>query len=94
MPSEQINTGYYSAITEAIRTEARRILSDGTVTALIGYAAGRRKGAVQPIVITTAQDADKLLFFRRLRQQPGGLPDQGQKGCAQVRPGRDRGQEL
>ena len=62
MPSEQIDTGYYSAITEAIRTEARRILSDGTVTALIGYAAGRRKGTVQPIVITTAQDADKLVF--------------------------------
>lgn len=62
MQSEQIDTGYYSAITEAIRTEARRILSDGTVTALIGYAAGRRKGAVQPIVITTADDSDKLLF--------------------------------
>lgn len=62
MPSEQIDTGYYSAITEAIRTEARRILSDGTVTALIGYASGRRKGAVQPTIITAAEDSDKLLF--------------------------------
>ncbi len=62
MQSEQIDTKYYSAITEAIRAEARRILSDGTVTALIGYAAGRRKGAVQPIVISAAEDSDKLLF--------------------------------
>lgn len=62
MQSEVIDTGCHAAIAEAIRTEARRILNDGTVSAVIGYAAGRRKGAVQPIVITTADQADKLLF--------------------------------
>lgn len=62
MQSELIDTSCHAAITESIRKEAHRILSDGTVSAVIGYAAGRRKGAVQPIVITAADDADKLLF--------------------------------
>ncbi len=62
MQSEVIDTGCHAAITEAIRAEARRILSDGAVSAVIGYAAGRRKGAVQPIVITAADQADLLVF--------------------------------
>ena len=57
-----IDISHYTAITDAIRGEARRILSDGTVSAVIGYAAARRKGSTQPIVITSADDADKLLF--------------------------------
>lgn len=60
--TQTIDISRYSALTEAIRTEARRILSDGTVSAVIGYTSGRRTGAVQPIVITAADDADKLLF--------------------------------
>ncbi len=52
----------YTAITEAIRAEARRILSEGIVSAVIGYAGGRRKGSTQPIVITSADEAEKLLF--------------------------------
>jgi len=59
---QTIDTSSYSAITDAIRSEARRILSDGTVTAVIGYAAARRNGTTQPIVITVADEADKLLF--------------------------------
>jgi ferredoxin len=59
---QTIDISSYSAITDAIRSEARRILSDSTVSAVIGYTAGRRKGSTQPIVITTADDADKLLF--------------------------------
>lgn len=62
MQSESIDTGCHAAITDAIRAEAKRVLDDGSVSAVIGYAAGRRKGAVQPIVITAAADADKLLF--------------------------------
>jgi len=62
MQSDVIDTRCHAAITEAIRSEARRILNEGTVAAVIGYAAGRRKGAVQPIVITAADNADKLLF--------------------------------
>lgn len=57
-----IDTSIYIAVTDAIRTEAARILSDGTVTAVVGYAAARRKGSTQPIVITDAADAAKLIF--------------------------------
>ena len=52
----------YIEITGSIRSEAARILAEGLVTAVIGYAAGRRKGAVQPIIITRSEDSDKLLF--------------------------------
>lgn len=62
MRSDTVDTSCHAAITEAVRNESRRILSDGTVTAVIGYTAGRRKGATQPIVITSADDADKLIF--------------------------------
>ena len=62
MQSEVIDTGCHAVITEAIRAEARRILNEGTVSAVIGYAAGRRKGAVQPIVITAADQTDQLIF--------------------------------
>jgi len=62
MQSDTVDTSCHAAITEAVRTEARRILSDGTVTAVVGYAASRRKGSTQPIVITSADDADKLIF--------------------------------
>lgn len=57
-----INTSIYSAVTEAIRGEAQRILSAGEVSAIVGYAAGRRKGSAQPIVISQADDAAKLIF--------------------------------
>lgn len=59
---QSIDTSCNTSITEAIRHEARRILSDGSVSAVIGYAAGRRKGATQPIVVTSAEDTDKLIF--------------------------------
>lgn len=62
MQSETVDISCHAAITEAVRNEARRILSDNTVTAVIGYAASRRKGSTQPIVITSADDADKLIF--------------------------------
>lgn len=60
--TQTIDTSSYSAITDAVRAEARRILSDGTVSAVIGYAAGRRKGSTQPIVLTRAEDAEQLIF--------------------------------
>jgi len=59
---QTIDISSYSAITDAIRTEARRILSDSTVSAVIGYTIGRRTGSTQPIVITSADETDKLLF--------------------------------
>ncbi len=62
MSTYAIDTTIYAAITEAIQNEARRILSEGQVTAVVGYAAGRRKGSVQPIIISQADDAAKLVF--------------------------------
>jgi ferredoxin len=52
----------YSAVGEAIRAEAGRILSDGTVAAVVGYTAARRKGSAQPVVITKPEDAQRLIF--------------------------------
>ena len=60
--TQPIDTSIYAAVTEAIRGEAQRLLSEGRVSAIIGYASGRRAGSAQPIVITDAADADKLIF--------------------------------
>jgi ferredoxin len=60
--TQPIDTTIYAAITEAIQAEAQRILGDGTVTAIVGYTSARRKGSTQPVVITAAADAAKLLF--------------------------------
>ena len=60
--TQSIDTSIYTAVTDAIRSEARRILSDGTVSAVVGYAAARRTGSAQPVVVTGAGDTDKLVF--------------------------------
>jgi formate dehydrogenase subunit beta len=60
--TQAIDTSIYAAVADAIRTEATRILSAGEVTAIVGYAAARRKGSAQPVVITDAADAAKLIF--------------------------------
>ena len=60
--TQAIDITIYSAVTEAVRTEAERILSAGEVSAVVGYAAARRQGSAQPIVISRADDAHKLIF--------------------------------
>jgi ferredoxin len=60
--TQPIDTTSYAAITATIRTEAERILSAGEVSAVVGYAAARRNGSVQPIVISRSDDAQKLIF--------------------------------
>jgi ferredoxin len=60
--TEPIDTSIYAAVTEAIRGEAKRLLCAGEVATIIGYAAARRKGSAQPIIITDAAAADKLIF--------------------------------
>jgi formate dehydrogenase (coenzyme F420) beta subunit len=62
MSRQPIDTSIYAAVSDAIRAEAQRILSEGQVTAIVGYASARRKGSAQPIVITQAEDAAKLIF--------------------------------
>lgn len=57
-----VDTSIYSAVTEAIRAEAARLLAAGEVVSIVGYTPGRRAGSSQPIVITAAADAAKLFF--------------------------------
>jgi len=64
MNNQPIDTSIYTAVSEAIRSEAKRILREGVVSAVVGYTSARRKGSTQPIVISSAEDADKLLFTR------------------------------
>ncbi len=60
--TQPIDESIYTAVTVAIQAEAQRILSEGLVTAVVGYASARRKGSTQPIVITDAALAEKLIF--------------------------------
>jgi ferredoxin len=53
---------YYETITAAIRSEAKRLLEAGEVTAVIGYCPGRRKGSAQPVIITDPAKAESLVF--------------------------------
>lgn len=62
MSSQTIDTSIYSAVSDAIQIEAERILSEGLVSAIIGYTSARRTGSTQPIVITKPTDAKKLIF--------------------------------
>ena len=60
--TQAIDTSIYSAFTEAIQAEAKRLLSEEQVSAVIGYTVGRRTGSAQPIIITDAAAAKKLIF--------------------------------
>jgi ferredoxin len=64
MSAPAIDTSIYTAVTDAIRVEAKRILTEGVVSAVVGYTSARRKGSTQPIVISNPADADKLLFTK------------------------------
>lgn len=57
-----IDTSCYAAVTEAVRKEAARILTDGTVTAVVGYKAGRRAGTTLPTIVTEPAKAVELIF--------------------------------
>jgi ferredoxin len=57
-----VDATYYAAVSAAIRQEATRLLSEGAVTAVIGYLPGRRKGTAVPGVVTTVEKAQALIF--------------------------------
>ncbi len=57
-----VDNGYYQTVTETIRTEAAKLLTEGTVTAVIGYLPGRRTNTAQPAIVTTAEEAKELIF--------------------------------
>jgi ferredoxin len=57
-----VDDSYFAAVTTAIRSEAKRLLEAGEVSAVIGYTQGRRKGSAQPLIISDAAQADRLVF--------------------------------
>lgn len=60
--SQTIDPAAFAGATATIRSEARRLLGEGAVAAVIGYAAGRRGGSAMPVVIERAEEADRLIF--------------------------------
>lgn len=57
-----IDPGYFQTVTEAIRSQAVKLLTEKTVVAVVGYAEGRRKGTALPALATTPEEAQKLVF--------------------------------
>jgi ferredoxin len=51
----------YAAATETIRTEAKRLLTEGKVAAVVGYTAGRRNTAL-PVIVTDPERTNELVF--------------------------------
>lgn len=60
--STLVNDSHFAAATEAIRKEAAKLLSEGTVTVVIGYASGKRPGTAVPAIITDHAKAEALIF--------------------------------
>ena len=52
----------WDATTMALRAAAAQLLSDGSVAAVVGYIQGRRAGSARPAIVTTVEDAEKLIF--------------------------------
>jgi len=57
-----IDPAYFQAVTEAIRVEAAKLLSEETVVAVVGYLPGRRSGSASPALVTTPEQAARLVF--------------------------------
>ena len=57
-----IDPAYYQAVTEAIRAQAMQLLTEETVVAVVGYLPGRRIGTAVPALVTTPEEAGKLIF--------------------------------
>jgi ferredoxin len=60
--AQLLNENYYTAVTNAIRTEAARLLADGAVTAVIGYRTGTRTGTAIPTIVRDTAQAGNLVF--------------------------------
>jgi formate dehydrogenase (coenzyme F420) beta subunit len=60
--ASSIDPAYYDAVTKAIRAQAVQLLTEETVVAVVGYLPGRRKGTASPAVVTTLEQAAKLIF--------------------------------
>lgn len=62
MSSDKMETSLYTGVSEAIRTEAARLMGSGEVVAVVGYTPGRRCGSSQPVIITDTADSARLFF--------------------------------
>lgn len=60
--SPMTDAACYETATAAIRSEAKKILESGTVSAVIGYKSGRRAGTSMPAIITDPAKVDDLVF--------------------------------
>ena len=61
-PSDVIDPAAYTSATDAIRAEAKRLLAEGLVTAVIGYKTGRRSGTALPAIVSDPARAEDLIF--------------------------------
>ena len=57
-----IDPAYYQAVTEAVRAQAVKLLTEEAVVAVVGYYPGRRKGTAIPALATTPEQAQQLIF--------------------------------
>jgi len=57
-----IDPALYTAVTEAIRQEAKKVLEAGTVAAVVGWQAGRRAGTAMPAIVTDPAKVQDLVF--------------------------------
>jgi formate dehydrogenase (coenzyme F420) beta subunit len=57
-----IDPAYYQEVTQAIRLEAAKLLTEQTVVAVVGYLPGRRKGTAVPALVTSSEEAARLIF--------------------------------
>jgi formate dehydrogenase (coenzyme F420) beta subunit len=57
-----IDPSYYEITARAIRQEAAKLLTEGTVVAVVGYKPGRRWATAVPALITNAEEANDLIF--------------------------------
>jgi Fe-S oxidoreductase len=60
-PATVVDTAGCAAATATIRAEAKRLLAEGTVAAVVGYVAGRRNTAL-PAIVTDPEKAAELVF--------------------------------
>ena len=60
--TQTIDVSLYAAVTAALRAEAKRVLEAGTVAAVVGWQAGRRKGTALPVIVTDPAKAAELVF--------------------------------
>ncbi len=57
-----VDDSCYATASDAIRKEAKRLLTEGSVAAVIGYKSGRRAGSAQPAIVTDPDKAKELIF--------------------------------